>query len=75
MPGPFPGMDPYLEVDGRWPDFHVTFMPFCRRQLLGQLPAGYDARIEERVQLVADGDPDLTRPARGFRPDLAVVRR
>jgi hypothetical protein len=22
MPSPFPGMDPYLELPRRWPDFH-----------------------------------------------------
>ncbi len=23
MPSPFPGIDPYLESQGYWPDFHA----------------------------------------------------
>ena len=24
MPSPFPGIDPYLESQGYWPDFHAA---------------------------------------------------
>jgi len=70
MPSPFPGMDPYLEASGRWPDFHSRFINACSEVLLQRLPDHYDARIEERVQLV---DLDAEQP-RIFRPDVGVVR-
>lgn len=28
MPGPFPGMDPYLEKPELWPDFHQNLVVF-----------------------------------------------
>ena len=31
MPSPFPGIDPYLESQGYWPDFHVSFIPYFFR--------------------------------------------
>ena|SRR5581483_358888 len=46
MPSPFPGMDPYLEHPGWWPDFHARFVPICCDELLEVLPEAYDARIE-----------------------------
>ncbi len=30
MKSPFPGMDPYLEDQGRWPDFHASMITYCR---------------------------------------------
>ncbi len=70
MPSPFPGMDPYLESSGAWPDFHSAFMVYCRDLLNDHLPDHYSAFIEERVQLV-DLDAD-TRQSR--RPDISIVR-
>jgi hypothetical protein len=40
MPSPFPGMDPYLEDPGLWPDFHGELIYACRVRLLEQLPSG-----------------------------------
>jgi Protein of unknown function (DUF4058) len=34
MPSPFPGMDPFLEVDPRWELFHAWFMRELTRQTL-----------------------------------------
>ena len=31
MPSPFPGMNPYLEQEDAWHDFHESFMPRMRR--------------------------------------------
>ena len=50
MPSPFPGMDPYIEANGIWPDFHLEFISACRAKLNRALPDGYAARIEERKQ-------------------------
>ena len=33
MPTPFPGMDPYLEREGLWPDLHTALLLEIRRQL------------------------------------------
>ncbi|MFQ5733420.1 MAG: DUF4058 family protein [Planctomycetaceae bacterium] len=59
MPSPFPGMDPFIEAQGCWPDFHSTFVNTWREQLLAVLPGSYDARIEERIYLSWNtGEPD-----------------
>jgi hypothetical protein len=52
MASPFPGMDPYLEDPGNWPDFHPRFVVHCREALLAALPAQYIARLGERFSLV-----------------------
>ena len=71
MPSPFPGMDPWLEAPGLWPDVHNSFAGEIRRLLNRTLPAGYRARLEERHELVAfDGDTDLTVLT---KPDVGVV--
>jgi hypothetical protein len=63
-------MDPYLESQGFWQDFHTTLLTYCRRALTAVLPRHYAARIEERISLV-----DLSDEAQqSYRPDVAVVR-
>ena len=29
MPSPFPGLDPYLESQGYWPDFHAALILYA----------------------------------------------
>ena len=55
MPSPFPGMNPYMEDPAVWPDFHGEFLYACREQLLGRLPAPYDAVMGVKVRLVEAG--------------------
>jgi hypothetical protein len=72
MPSPFPGVDPYLESQGFWPDFHATFINYWREALAESLPDAYEVRIDERVNLVE------VRPrphSRRIEPDVAVTRR
>jgi Protein of unknown function (DUF4058) len=70
MPSPFPGMDPFLESQGFWQDFHFRVIACCSDLLSSSLPGNYAALIEERISLV-----DLTGEARlGFRPDVSIVR-
>jgi len=64
-------MDPFLESQGYWQDFHFRLIAHCSEILSSRLPSNYAALIEERVQLV-DASGDLVR---GFRPDVAVVER
>ena len=37
MPSRFPGMNPYLEQDDAWHDFHERFIPLVATLLGGQL--------------------------------------
>ncbi len=51
MPSPFPGMDPFLEHPGHWPDLHAHFISIASEVLTSQLRPKYVARIEERVYI------------------------
>src|SRR4051794_8788480 len=37
MPSPFPGMNPYLEQDDAWHDFHEKFLPAVAERLVPQV--------------------------------------
>jgi hypothetical protein len=67
MPSPFPGMDPWLEDPGVFPDFHNTFIPFLRIALQRQLPAGFVAVLATRVY--------MQDTEQQFEPDIDVVRQ
>src|SRR5262245_15607112 len=72
MPSRFPGVDPYLESQGFWPDFHARFITNWADRLGELLPDTYEARIDERVNLVEV----YPRPHRKrIEPDVAVTRR
>ena len=69
MPSPFPGMNPYLEQEAYWQDFHQTFIPTARAMLAAQVAPGYFVRVEQYV-FVHELPPDERRFA--GRPDLTV---
>jgi len=71
MPSPFPGIDPYIECQDFWPDFHVDFIATLRRTINKLLPEPYVARIDERMNLVERPQEEVKQ----IRPDLAVVRQ
>ena len=71
MPSPFPGIDPYLESQDLWPDFHVRFTATLCDAISEQLPDPYVARIDERMNLVERPQEEVKR----IRPDLAVVQQ
>src|SRR5690348_29309 len=48
MASPFPGMDPYLEDDKRWPAFQPVLVQSLYQLLLPGLMDRYRARIGER---------------------------
>ena len=52
MPSRFPGVDPYIEGSGLWPDFHHEFITAWRSALRRSLPKHYEARINEEIHLV-----------------------
>jgi hypothetical protein len=69
MPSPFPGIDPYLEAQGRWPGFHTALMTHCSEMLNRDLPDAYVAQIDERISLVSFEDSASERI-----PDVLVMR-
>jgi hypothetical protein len=71
MASPFPGMDPYLESQAFWPDFHASFITYWRDALADLLPDNYEVRMDERINLVELPPEKVKR----IEPDLAVTRR
>jgi hypothetical protein len=71
MTNAFPGIDPFIEDQNYWPDFHHTFINEWRAALRKALPPNYVARIDERVNLIEYVDYD----SKQFGPDLSIMRR
>jgi len=46
MPSPFPGMNPYLEQDDCWQDFHGRFLPLVATLLGDQVRPNYIVKLE-----------------------------
>ena len=67
MPCPFPGFDPYLEMQPFWSDFAPTLLAAMRNALLPQLLPKYDVRIEEYL-FVAHEEIRLHR----IKPDVTI---
>jgi hypothetical protein len=69
MPSPFPGIDPYLEAQGRWPGFHNVLIAYCSEVLNRELPESYVAQTDERITVPAPlrvkGDIGGGREGRG----------
>ena len=70
MAGPFPGMDPYLELQAAWPDFHNRLIAEICNELGARLTDSYVARVDERIEVAAWA----LEPPRSFRPDISVGR-
>ena len=51
MPSPFPGMNPYLEQEDAWHDFHERFMPFAAELIAPQVGPNYIVKIDENVYI------------------------
>jgi hypothetical protein len=51
MPSPFPGMNPYLEQDDAWHDFHERFCPLAAELLTAQVRPDYIVKIDEHVYI------------------------
>ncbi len=47
MPSPFPGMNPYVEQDAFWQDFHLEFLPAIRARLVAQVRPKYIVMLDE----------------------------
>ena len=62
-------MDPFFEWRNRWLDFHTAFVNELSDLLLNVLPKGYDAPIQEQINII---DREGDEPA-GIYADAAVV--
>ena len=51
MPSPFPGMNPYLEQEVVWHDFHERFLPAAATYLVPQIRPRYIVLIDENIYL------------------------
>lgn len=71
MPSPFPGMNPYLEQEVIWHDFHERFLPAAATYLVPQIRPKYIVLIDENIYL--HDIPSAERRPLG-RPDLSVAR-
>ena len=69
MPSPFPGMNPYLEQDDAWHDFHEKFLPAVAEWLVPQVRPNYIVKLDEHVYV--HELPDEPRRLLG-RADVAV---
>src|SRR5947199_4548417 len=54
MPGPFPGMDPYLEARRFWKGFHGSLITEIVGNLNHALPAPFAADVDERVYAISN---------------------
>lgn len=71
MADPIIGMDPYLESQGYWPDFHHRFVDDWCDAIADRLPDNYEARLDERLNLVET----LPQQRRRLGPDLTIEQR
>ncbi len=53
MPSPFPGMNPYLEQEDTWEDFHHNFPTRAQEALNRSVGANYLVKVEARVYIRA----------------------
>lgn len=58
MPSPFPGMNPWLEQEGHWQDFHTKFLVAIRERLVPQVGPCYYGILQYHIYRPA---PDLER--------------
>lgn len=68
MPSPFPGMDPYLEGPGIWPDVHASLIIAVRDDLIPRLEPEYYVAVEERLSITLAEGAEKT-----VVPDVAVI--
>ena len=70
MPSPFPGMDPYLEQQGLWPQCQLALIYNIHAQLNSRLPSQYEASMDVHVWL-QERDAESRRVQR--KPDVFVA--
>jgi hypothetical protein len=73
MPSPFPGMDPYLEKPGLWPDVHHNLISRIQGVLSAQLRPNYLVRVEDRTYIADEANETFIPQLR--IPDVEVANR
>jgi hypothetical protein len=70
MPSPFPGMNPYLESEDTWHDFHQRFIPAAAEEIGRQVRPAYIVKVEQNdyVHELPEGERRLLG-----RPDVYVA--
>jgi Protein of unknown function (DUF4058) len=71
MPSPFPGMNPYLEQDRVWSDFHQAFCTSLRERLVPQVRPEFFVKLEEHLYIHQLTTEERVRIGRA---DVAVAR-
>jgi hypothetical protein len=66
------GIDPYVEDQGYWRDFHHEFITQCRSALLDALPENYEARVDEEMKLISRGLEEVS--LKKVLPDVGILR-
>jgi hypothetical protein len=72
MQPPFPGMDPYLEATGLWPDVHSSLIYAFRDQIQAQLNPHYTAVI---TPYVAFESLEIAPVRLAAVPDIGILER
>src|SRR5262249_19713824 len=72
MPSPFPGMNPFLEQEEAWHDFHESYMPALRDALNAQVGEEYVVKLDEHVYVQ---DPENGSETAFGRADLEVAHQ
>lgn len=72
MDSPFPGMDPFLEEPSGWTGVHHWLISVLGEMLIAQVAPHYSVKIEERVYIADDDDPDTRQQV---APDIFLVQR
>ena len=70
---PFPGMNPYLENPGLWPDVHNSIIVGLRDFLAPRLQPEYVVRMQQRVYVTRTPGPDGGPPPSYRIPDAVVL--
>jgi hypothetical protein len=71
MPSPFPGMNPYLEQDDVWQDFHDAMIPAIRDVLSPQVSPHFIVKIEEHLYI---HEPEAKQRFRVGSADVGLIR-
>jgi hypothetical protein len=71
MKSPFPGMDPYIESQGLWCDFHDDLIHEIKRALAEAAPEHYFVRTNERSYYILIGAEGKTEHP--FVPDVKIT--
>ncbi len=70
---PFPGMNPYLEDPGLWPDVHQSLMVRLRDHLAPRLRPDYRVSIQERMYVLSEPKPNVGGSRDARIPDVAIL--